>query len=296
MKAMILAAGFGTRLAPLSDERPKALMPVANRPILSRIIDYLLQHGINRLVMNIHHHSLQIIEYCAMNQNDDVEIDLRWEPEILGHGGGIRNTMDFWDDEPFIVINSDILTDINLGQAYAFHKNRGGLATMILHHFERDSQILVDNEMKITDIAARKIKGRLAFTGIHIIDPELLTLIPEGKFSSIIDCYREVIKSGGKINAYLSEGHYWRDINTIRSYLTANREILSLEGTPFSVAESAHLDASAELIDWAVIGAGSRIEKDVAVKRSVIWDGVCIEKGSRIVDSIITNRQTVKIV
>lgn len=295
MKAMILAAGLGTRLAPLSAERPKALMPVGNRPIISRTIDFLYRYGISRLVINAHHHGRQLIDYFKDNTPPGVDIDLRLEPEILGHGGGIRNTLDFWDDEPFLVINSDILTDINLENAFAFHLKNGGLATMVLHNFERDSQIMMDDEMKITDIASKKTTGRLAFAGIHIIHPELLTFIPEGGFSSIIDCYREVIKSGKRINGYLSEGHYWWDINTPKSYLAANKAVSALENRPFCLAEDVNLDESARLLDWVVIGSGCKIEKEVTIKRSVIWDGAHVEKDSTLTDSIVTPRRIVKV-
>lgn len=295
MKAMILAAGLGTRLAPLSEERPKALMPVGNRPIISRTIDHLYQYGITHIVVNTHHHSQQLIDYLIENKPDRVEIDIRIETEILGHGGGIRNTLDFWDDEPFIVINSDILTDIDLGLAYAFHKKNGGLATMVLHNFERDNQILVDYEMKITDIAPHRTRGRLAFTGIHIIDPDLLMYIPKGEFSSIIDCYRYMIKSGRRINGYLSTGHYWWDINTSANYLTANAEILAKEKTPFCLAQDIELDKSVKLLDWAVIGSECEIGGNVIIKRSVVWDGASIEKGSTIENCIVTPKRIVRI-
>lgn len=295
MKAMILAAGLGTRLAPLSEERPKALMPVGNHPIIARNIDYLHRYGITRIVVNVHHHSRQITEYFKTNKPAEVEVDIRHEPKILGHGGGIRNTLDFWDDKPFIVINTDILTDINLDHAYAFHQKNGGLATLVLHDFERDSQILLDAELKITDIAPKRTKGRLAFAGIHIISPDLLTFIPEGKFFSIIDCYRDLIKSGRRINGFLAEGHYWLDINTVGSYLTANRELVTQNNTPFCVAENVHLDKSVRLLDWVAIGSGCRIEEDVTIERSVVWDGARVEKGSRIEDSIVTPRKTIKV-
>jgi mannose-1-phosphate guanylyltransferase len=295
MKAMILAAGLGTRLAPLSEEKPKALMPIGNRPIISRTIDLLDKYGITQIVINAHHHSQQLIDYFKTKKPNGLEIDIRVEPKILGHGGGIRNTLDFWDDEPFIVINSDILTDINLDRAYSFHRKSGGLATMVLHDFERDSQILMDEEMKITDIAPSRIGGRLAFTGIHIIEPDLLTYIPEGEFSSIIDCYCDMIKSGRRINGYLSSGHYWWDINTAENYLTANKEILALENTPFCLAQDIELDISVKLLDWAVIGSNCKIGEKVNISGSVVWDGSTLENGSFVKDSIVTPKRIVKV-
>ena len=112
MKAMILAAGLGTRLHLLTEKRPKALMPVVNIPIICRIIEHLKGHGISRIVVNAHHHYRQLIDYLDGGRPFGLEIDVRVEPELLGTGGGIKNTSDFWDNDPFFIINGDILTDI----------------------------------------------------------------------------------------------------------------------------------------------------------------------------------------
>ncbi|MDY7038929.1 MAG: nucleotidyltransferase family protein, partial [Thermodesulfobacteriota bacterium] len=190
MRAMILAAGLGTRLRPLTDNRPKALIPVTNKPIITRAVEYLKKHGISRIVVNAHHHHEQIVDYLDGGRPFGLDIDVRVEPKILGTGGGIKNVSDFWGDEPFIVINSDILTNIDLSPAYEHHLTSGSLATLILHDREPFNQIRTDNNQNITDIAKKNIPGRLAFTGIHIMDPGLLSHIPEGKFFDIIDCYR----------------------------------------------------------------------------------------------------------
>ncbi|MBW1766653.1 MAG: nucleotidyltransferase family protein, partial [Deltaproteobacteria bacterium] len=218
MKAMILAAGLGTRLRPLTDKIPKALIPVVNMPVISRVINYLKTHGINQIVVNAHHHHNQISNYLNGGSPFGLEIDVRMEHEILGTGGGLKNTSDFWDDEPFIVINGDILTDIELEPAYEHHKKSGALTTLILHDCEPFNQIQTDSNGTITDIAQKNMTGRLAFTGIHIMEPGLLSHIPEGKSSDIIDCYRRLIHSGNLISAYYSQGHYWRDIGTVSSY------------------------------------------------------------------------------
>jgi len=133
MKAMILAAGEGRRLRPLTTVCPKALMPVVNRPVIDRIIQFLKSHGVGEIIVNAHHHYEKIVDHLKEGSCFDMKVEVRVEKEILGTGGGIKNTRDFWDKAPFVVINGDILTDMDLRKAYESHLKRGNLATMVLH-------------------------------------------------------------------------------------------------------------------------------------------------------------------
>lgn len=286
MKAMILAAGLGTRLRPLTSNIPKALVPVGNRPVIDRVIQYLKAQGVSEIVVNAHHHHQQIVKYLDGGRPFGLNIEVRVEPEILGTGGGIKNTEDFWDADPFIVINSDIITDIDLAEAYEAHKKGGNLATLVLHNHEPFNQIRIDERLNIMDIAKENRSGRLAFTGIHIIEPGLLAHIKRGVYSNIIDYYRELIKSGKPIVAHVSKGHYWRDIGSIRSYILANKE--TLKGTSSLVGSGFHIEASARLMDWAVIGEKAVLEHDVEVRRSILWENVKVKRGIKVIDSIVT--------
>ncbi len=293
MKAMILAAGLGTRLQPLTNKRPKALMPIVNRPIISRIIEYLKGYGITQIIVNAHHHSTQILDFLNSGKPFGVEIEVRVEPEILGTGGGIKSTQDFWDHDPFIVINSDILTDIDISQAYEYQKTFKNMATLILHDRIPFNQIRIDNNRHIVDISGQDKPGRLAFTGIHIINPILLSYIPKPGFSDIINCYRELIHSGMAIDGFLSEGHYWHDIGNISSYFQANKEILFMGKKPFAIGINTYLDPLSRLEEWAIIGDNGFIEEDVAIKRSIIWDNVRVKRGSTVIDSVVTSSREV---
>ena len=291
MKAMILAAGLGTRLRPLTDKKPKALMPVVNRPMIERVIEYLKRFGTDGIVVNTHHHYEKIIDYLDGGKPFGLKIDVQVEPEILGTGGGIKNTEGFWDDDPFIVINSDILTDIDLGPAYDAHRESKGLVTLILHDREPYNQISIDHSGKITDIASSNDPERLAFTGIHIMSPELLSHIPEEGFSDIIDCYLTLIRSGKEVRYHINEGHYWSDIGTVNSYRQVNKDLLNQ--TQFSIAPECQIAPSAALRDWAVIGKNATLEERVEIRGSILWDGVRIKQGRRVVDSIVTSNRTV---
>jgi mannose-1-phosphate guanylyltransferase len=291
MKAMILAAGLGTRLRPLTDKIPKALVPVVNRPMIERVIEYLKGYGIEGIVVNTHHHHRQIVDFLDGGKPFGIKIDVRIEPEILGTGGAIKNTEGFWDNEPFIVFNSDVLTDINLSPAYEAHRQSKGLATLILHDREPYNQISIDPSGRITDIAPGNNPGCLAFTGIHIISPELLSHIPERGFSNIIDCYLTLIRSGKEIRYYITEGHYWNDIGTMNSYRQVNKDLL--DQTRFSIAPECRIAPSATLTDWAVIGERVTLEEGVEIRGSILWDGVRVKRGRKVVNSVLTSDRTV---
>jgi mannose-1-phosphate guanylyltransferase len=293
MKAMILAAGLGTRLRPLTNFTPKALVPVVNKPMIGRTIEYLKQFGIRQIVVNAHHHSEKILKYLDSGRPFGVEIDVRVESRILGTGGGIKNTRDFWDVEPFVVINSDVLTDINLNGAYEYHKTSKGMATLVLHDCDPFNQIQIDNDRHIMDIATKEGPGRLAFTGIHIMEPELLSHIPGSGFSDIIDCYRKLLQSGIRISAFFVEGHYWRDIGNTESYILANKDILEKDKKAFSLGLNTFMCPSVRLSEWAVIGDHVVLEQGVEIKRSIIWDHVRVQKGYRIIDSIVRSGKEV---
>jgi NDP-sugar pyrophosphorylase family protein len=270
--------------------KPKALMPVANKPILGRNIEYLISYGLTEIIVNAHHHSQQVVDYLKDGASFSLDIEVKVEPEILGTGGGIKNTEDFWDKEPFFVINSDILTDIDLASVYQVHQTSGSLVTLVLHDCEPFNQVQVDDQWNITDIAKANMPGRLAFTGIHVINPEVLSLIPQGKFSDIIEHYRELIRQSKPVRACLVTGHYWRDIGSLESYLEANRE---LAGKSFVIGPGCSLDASVMLMDWGVIGENSRLGKNVVLQRSVFWEGVTVKEGIKVVDAVVTSGRVV---
>ncbi|TET94515.1 MAG: nucleotidyltransferase family protein, partial [Desulfobacteraceae bacterium] len=185
MKAMILAAGMGKRLRPLTNVYPKVLLPVVNVPMIDRIIKLLKIHGVEEIIVNAHHNYQMISDYLKGGNPFGIRVEIRIEKEILGTGGGIKNTQDFWDKDPFIVINGDILTDIDLREVYKFHLRRNNLITMVLHDFPVYNKVKVDREMNIASIGpGTNLKGTLAFTGIHVINPEVLDFIPENKRSN----------------------------------------------------------------------------------------------------------------
>ncbi len=287
---MILAAGLGTRLRPLTGVCPKPLVPVANRPVIERIIAHLLHHGTHRAIVNTHHHARQMAAFLQGGDPFGIPIEVRHEPCILGTGGGIRNVADFWGQDTLLVVNGDILTDIDLQAALRFHRAAGAPATLVLHHHPRFNQVLLDDSGAVVDIASQPRPGRLAFTGIHLVEPALLHWIPQQGFADIVQSYRRMIAFGETIAGHVVHNHYWRDIGTIESYLEANQE---LSPRPALVGKGSEIAASARISEWAVLGTGCRVEAGVSLSRSVLWEGVRIEEGVRVLDSVVTSGRTV---
>ena len=288
MKAMILAAGEGTRLKPLTEICPKALVPVANKPVLERLIAFLISYGVEEIIVNAHHHYEKVVDYLKGDNEFSVPVEVRVEKKILGTGGGIKNTQDFWDQAPFIVINGDILTDIDLKKAYNYHLKQENLVTLVLHDFPVHNKIMVDDDMNILAIErGTNVSGALAFTGIQVLNPEVLELMPEDTNYNIIRCYKKLIQEARPIRGYRVTGHSWIDIGTISDYLRANHHLVSEH--KIAVESECHIDPDATLAEWAVLGKRCAVEKGAFVERSVLWSDVSVREGVRVVDSVVAS-------
>ncbi|MEJ2154536.1 MAG: sugar phosphate nucleotidyltransferase [Desulfobacteraceae bacterium] len=223
MKAMILAAGLGTRLRPYSEQTPKPLFTIGDRPVLEIAIEKLIRGGCEALIINTHHRHRRIETYISRTRFP-IPVQTRHEPEILGTGGGIRNVADFWDKGPLLVINADIVSDIRLDSVYAFHASHPHPVTMVMHHHDRFNTVAVDEAGFVTGFGAREDNcksRRMAFTGIHVLDRRVLDFLPPRGPAHIIDAYRLMIEAGLRIKAYEVQGHRWYDIGTPQSYSEA---------------------------------------------------------------------------
>ena len=229
---MILAAGLGTRLQPLTQDLPKALIPVHGRPLILYTLNLLKTHGISDVIINLHYHGQKIKEALAENPIGGMKIVYSFEPEILGTGGGIKQVSHLLSDEPFVVINSDIIIDINIGQVVQFHKNQDALATMVLRD-DPNVDAWGAVEMNSKNMVCRILNKpgppnpefvRRMFTGVHVMDPKALKYIPSGCFYNIMDAYLEMIQKGERILGY-DMNTYWIDIGTPERYLRAQEEL-----------------------------------------------------------------------
>jgi aminoglycoside/choline kinase family phosphotransferase/GTP:adenosylcobinamide-phosphate guanylyltransferase len=226
MKALILAAGLGTRLRPYTISTPKPLFTVAGRPLLDIHIQNLAQAGCEAVAVNTHHLHDQIAAFVA-SQHFAIPVHLRHEPAILGTGGAIKNFWDFWDLRPFLVINADIYTTIELRKVYENHLRHRPAATLVLVDDPEFNTVRVDPAGRIMEFgvaASRAPAGALAFTGIQVLDPVVLDYIPNQGFYHSIDAFRAMIADGKTLRAFVADGDRWKDLGTPARYRQAAAE------------------------------------------------------------------------
>ncbi|HXC62365.1 MAG TPA: NDP-sugar synthase [Nitrospiria bacterium] len=236
MKAIVLAAGFGTRLRPLTNNTPKPLLPVGDRPLIQYNLQLLKKYGITEVAINLHYHGEKIREALGDGRQLGMQILYSEEPEILGTGGGMKKAARFLSDGTFLAINGDILVDINLDKVVEFHRLKKAAATMVLREdpqVDTYGAIELDSEDRIRRFLGRPVwQGKklspYMFTGIHVLEPRILEYIPSHGFSPITDAYVAMLKKNEGLFGYLMKG-YWRDLGTPESYQQAKTEIK--EGT-----------------------------------------------------------------
>jgi len=228
---MILAAGMGTRLLPYTEKIPKPLFPVAGRPLLDITIRALEHAGSTAIIINTHHLH-QKIDSFIKNKKYGIPVYTRHEQVILGTGGGIKNIIDFIDDQPFMVVNSDIVTDIDLRKVYDYHLNHNYPVTLVLYDNHTFNSVSFNKNGFITNFEKESSipsSVMLTFTGIQVINPEVFDFIPANVFSSIIDAYKKMISKGKKIKAFISKKDLWQDIGTPASYKKAVFDMMASE-------------------------------------------------------------------
>ena len=236
MRAMILAAGLGTRLRPLTNERPKALVEINGRTLLEVTLERLRGFGIREVIINVHHLPAMIASYLEKNQDFGMEIVLSREDVLLDTGGGLKKAAHFFleqgNDEPFLVHNVDVLSTIDFGRMLQFHHERNALATLAVQQRQSSRLLLFDESLQLCgrsreDGAAEIARQSLAFCGIHVVSPRIVPLLTEEGVFSIVDSYLRLTKKGEKIIGFQADEYYWRDVGTTASLERAADEMSS---------------------------------------------------------------------
>jgi mannose-1-phosphate guanylyltransferase len=254
---------------------------VINRPLLHRLLDQLRGCGCSPILVNCHHLAAQIEAALA----GWPEVLLQVEPEILGTGGSLRQALNRMDNDPILVMNGDLYHGIDLEKVYHQHLGSKNDVTLALHDYPRF------NTVEVGDGRVRSFtdgKGeRLAFTGIHVVDPEVIEMIPERSFHHIIDLYQE-LAGQGRVGYCRVDGAPWRDIGTPADYLQLHAELLGSEPTGWVIDPSARLGTDVVLEGWGCIGPDAVIGDGVRLCRAVVWEGAVVAAGSIRMDAIIT--------
>jgi NDP-sugar pyrophosphorylase family protein len=256
MKAMILAAGMGTRLRPLTDDRPKALVEVAGRTMLEIVLRRLLAAGVREVIINTHHFADMISEYLEVNRNFGMRIEVSREDELLDSGGGLKKAAWFFledgahSQEPFILHNVDVISNIDLAAMLRFHLEQNALATLAVQDRVTSRSLLFDATGQFCGRAAGTMRtaedgnspeGRtgagfetasamqeLGFTGIHVISPRIFKEIEEEGAFSIITAYVRLAARGERIKGFRADEYYWRDLGRPESVALAAEELAGL--------------------------------------------------------------------
>jgi mannose-1-phosphate guanylyltransferase len=229
MKAMVLAAGLGTRLRPLTDNRPKALVEINGRSLLEIALTRLKGFGIRDVIVNVHHFAGMVVDHLKAHQDFGMNIEISREEVLLDTGGGLKKAAWFFlqdpadANQPFLLHNVDVISDIDFNQMLSFHAERGALATVAVQQRESSRYLLFNEDLQLCgrrfekdgrrEIARPSSKLQpLAFSGIHVISPRLLTMIQEEGVFSIIDTYLHLAARGENILAFRADEYYWRDL------------------------------------------------------------------------------------
>ncbi len=325
MRALLLAAGFGTRLGALSDELPKPLLPVADWPLLRYNLALCAGHGVREVAVNLHHRGELIVAELE-GRSGPVAITWSREEAILGTGGGIKKMAEWLTDggrEPFLVVNGKVVIDVDLQRLAEVHRASGALATMVVREVpdaERWGEIGVDEGGRVIRILGDGVgvaARRTMFTGVHVLSPEFARRLPDGESCAIRQGYLPALRRGAHVESYLYQG-YFQEHSTPERYLDGNRAVLGgavrlrhppgpLVGVdesaeigpgvtlvePYRVGPGAMVGAGATVGPFAVIGRGARVEDVACVSDSVVWPGA--EVRGTVERAIVTPRGVVEI-
>lgn len=276
-QAFVLAAGFGTRMRPLSFDLPKPLMPLWNKPVLERTLLLLRRWGVRDVLINLHHQPGEILEFVRRHPVPGLRIELSFEPDILGTGGALRRAEWFIRGAPFWLINADVAAALDPAPLIrAFGRRR--LAALWVHESRGPRTVEVRRGL-VTDFASRRpgADGTFTFCGLHLLSPRILDWLPKEGFAGIIEAYERAMARGETIAAVCVPGSYWADIGTPRQYLEAHRERQESRRRTFAaVAPDAEVARGAR-IENSVVWSGARIGPRAVVRNAIVGRDVFVD-------------------
>jgi mannose-1-phosphate guanylyltransferase len=318
MRAMLLCAGFGTRLGALSDERPKPMLPVCDVPILRYGIAQLVAHGVRDIVINLHHRGDVIEDDIGDGAALGARVQYSREPELLGTGGGLKRALRLLDpdtrDEAFVSMNGKLIFDVDLRALFAAYAREPDALGMLV--VRKDPEAVAWGALDVRDdsggprVANFFAGGEHMFCGVHVTRPSVVARLPDGEACMVRQGYLPWIQGGARVAAYVHETGYFAEHSTPARYLESNRALLTgarlshpparLVGVaptarvaadvtirePVTIGAGAVIGSGAVIGPETVIGAGATVAPGAVVERSVVWAGA--HAAGTIRDSIVS--------
>jgi NDP-sugar pyrophosphorylase family protein len=301
MKAMVLAAGLGTRMRPLTLLRAKPVLPVLNRPLLHWTLERLARAGVTEAVVNLHHLPGTVRRAVGDGHAFGLRVRFAFEKRILGTGGGPRAARRWLGDEPILLVNGDVLFDFDLARLIARHRRAAAAATLALlpnPDRRRYSAVLTDRDGRIrTFRGGPRSRSAGLFAGVHVLDPGLLDRLPAGPSDVVRDLYVPLLAEGRRVQGVRVRGA-WYDFGNLPSYIASQLSMLAsgfqgMGRRTVLVGAGARIARGARAIR-SVVGAGVVLEEGSEIVDSVLWDGVRVGRGARLERSILATGARVR--
>jgi len=300
-QAFVLAAGLGNRLRPLTDELPKPLIPIFQKPLITFALDHLIAAGVQSFVINTHRLPNLFHEFFPENAYDGHSVAIAHEPDLLETGGGIKNVEGILGKEPFIVYSGDILTDVALEPLIAEHFRAGNDVTLGLRRNTGLGAGVVMRDGRVVEISTKSDpKENFDYANISVWNPEIFGRIPATRKISFIPILIDWINHGGTIGGLAVDDGKWFNIGSRAQYLEVHRKILRDDWKPYYVkvrdwperiAKSAAVDVSAELRGCSVVGGDCRVGAEVILEDTILWPGAQIASQSHLQGCIVRSQK-----
>ena len=276
--ALVLTAGLGTRLRPLTDVRAKPAIPVAGEPMIRRIISWLAAHGVTDVVLNLHHRPETLTAVVGDGADLSVHVRYSWEPRILGSAGGPRQALPLVAADPFLVVNGDTIADVDLSMLAAAHDTSDAVVTLALvpnREFHRYGGVLLDPEGRVTGFVNRgpSAEGSYHYIGVQVVHTAAFDAVPPGEAArSIGGVYDTLIRQQpGSVRGFVSDAEFW-DVGTIEDYWRTSTVLATRN----------------DMADLGV-GRGCHVDRSARIARSILWDDVQVGAEAVIEDCILTD-------
>lgn len=289
IRAFVLGAGLGTRLRPLTNQLPKPLIPVHQRPLIEYAFAHLRAAGVSEFIVNTHHLPEAYERAFPDGIWQGCPVTFRHEPILLETGGGLANAQDLLaGDEPFVIYNGDVFTDLPLAPAMAQHRAEGNLVTLILRSAGRVKNVAMDvADRRVLDL--RNARGtnhpdQFQFTGLYIVEPAFFKYLPvKGVIESVVASWLRAIAAGERLGGVIIDDGLWLDLGDRASYLESHRMIPS----DSRIHPSARISSKAQVDEFSSIGADCVVEDGAEIRGSVLWPGSQVRAGARLENCIV---------